>query len=207
MSLRMLESGGYLGTEDATLRGTEGADASAVVVYEDDFNRADSSNMGAPWVNFEGYISISNNKATQPDTNLHTSYYDRPFAADQWSEADVVWDTGGAMSCLCVRFNGANGDLYYTWRNSLNFAIYKRQGWSWSQVGSDGPAVTLGVQMKVRLEAEGTTIRMYVDGALVITADDPSGMTDGQAGLLASNGMGATYDNWRGGNLPFPGPA
>jgi hypothetical protein len=166
-------------------------------LYTDNFNRSNGA-LGSPWVVFDGGLLVSSNHCGTPDAGLHTSRYNQTFNADQWTEADLT-GVGAGILGPCVRFT-SGGDFYYTWVNGANISIFKRVSGTYTQVGSNGPAWTASA--KYRLEAQGTTIRLYVAGTLVITATDSS-IASGQPGLLGANSTSVTADNFRCGDLPY----
>lgn len=61
--------------------------------------------------------------------------------------------------------------------------ILKRSGGAWVQIGSEGATEYADGWHTLRLEAEGTEIRGYVDGNLEVTGTD-SEYTDGTAGIV-----------------------
>lgn len=167
-------------------------------LYSDDFNRADGA-LGAPWVVIEGGLAIVGNHVTTTAGAPNTARYDHTFAADQWAEADVTTVDIGSLLPI-VRINGA--DLYYLWMGNVAgvLEIWKRVGGSYSKVGSSAACPT---SYKARLEAEGTTLRAYINGTLAITATDSS-IATGQPGMLGSDNSSAqTLDNWRSGDMPY----
>jgi hypothetical protein len=130
---------------------------------------------------------------------LDTAYYNQTFGPNQWAEADVVWTPGAGIDVPTVRNNG--GDLYDFWFDGTNHVqINKRIGGSYSTVGTS--TTVAPTTFKARLEAQGTTLRAYVDGTLVLTTTDSS-IASGQPGLLGANGTGGSADNWNGGDLPY----
>ena len=93
------------------------------------------------------------------------------------------------------------GDFYYFWiQTGTPVGIFRRVSNAYTQVGGNGASVPTG-PFKCRMEAQGTTLRMYIDGALWLTVTDPGGIATGQPGILG-NGPGV-LDNFRAGDLPY----
>lgn len=205
---RLLQSGFERASESkAAARVVEGYVASGTV-YSDDFNRGDGL-LVTPWVNIDGSHSIVSSKVAVGPASPNNSYYNQTFAADQWAECDLNNNLDGAGVIFPIVRCGtaANADLYYYWvgsPGSRQFQINKRVGGSYSTVASAGGPMPTG-QFKARLEVEGTTVRAYADGVLVVTATDAT-IATGRPGMLSANGTGGTLDNWRCGDLPYVAP-
>ena len=178
------------------------------VVYSDDFNRADGA-LGASWATFDGNpLAIVSNKVVTSATGNRAATWETTLANDQWAEGDVVTTTPTENQCIApsVRMQGTNSGLYYVWLNPTNgnVELWRRIGaGSYGQLGS---GVSVGVtSAKLRIEAEGTTIRAYSDGVLRITQTDAN-MTNGKAGMWAYSTTTTpmpTLDNFRCGELPY----
>jgi Fibronectin type III domain len=168
-------------------------------IYTDNFNRANGA-LTTPWVGVDNNHSIVSNQVAVGPANPTVSRYNDTIGADQWVEGDLAgWTPGGGVIYPAIRVN--SGDFYYAWNEGNNVAVYKRVGGSYSKIGSTSPT-TYSSSCKVRLEAQGTTVRCYVDGALAVTATDAS-IATGQPGILSANGAGTTFDNFRAGELPW----
>lgn len=181
--------------------------APAAALYADDFNRANAA-LTTPWMHIDGSHSIVSNKVAVGPASPNNSYYDATFSADQWAEADLdnEQDGAGVIFPIVRCGTGANADLYYYWvgpPGSRQFQINKRLGGVYSTVASAGGPMPTG-PFKARLEVQGTTLRGYADGVLVVTGTDATVAT-GRPGMLSANGTGGTLDNWRCGDLPYPG--
>ena len=164
-----------------------------MAVYADDFNRADAA-LTTPWVNLEGVHSVSGNKVVVGTISPSISYYNQTFTADQWAEADIVYVAGnGSTVSVAVRVNGS--DLYYLWINgSAHVTISKRVSGSYSDAGT--AAATVAQSFKARLEVQGTTLRAYADGVLVLTVTDAA-ISTGLTGIISATAGAANLDNYR----------
>lgn len=195
---RLTEASGSFDLEAGASRVLESYGAVAPTIYSDAFNRANGA-LGTPWVTVEGALAITSNACAAPGgAGPHTSLYNQTFSADQWADGDAAgFGPGGTATCPAVRINGT--DLYYAWMgNNVNTVeITKRVSGSYTTISANAPCTPTS---KVRLEAQGTTIRCYVNGTLALTATDSS-IATGQPGILGN--AGGTLDNWRGGALPF----
>jgi hypothetical protein len=177
------------------------------VLFSDDFNRANAGSLGTPWVIVEMTINIVSNKAAVATSGgAHVALYDQTFSNDQWAEGDMTFSAAAYNSLgPAVRVGPATGDpFYYAWWNigAAALELWTRTNSStYTQVGS-GVATPAGTY-KVRVEVEGTTVRMYRDGALVLTATNTVATT-GKPGLVGDQGgPQPTLDNFRCGDLPY----
>jgi hypothetical protein len=181
----------------------------APVVYSDDFNRANGA-LGTPWVSVDDAPAVAGNKASGVVTsNVHSAYYNQTFSNDQWAEGDMSFTLGSVHNSLgpAVRLDAASGGYayYVWWLQSTNvLQVYRRSPTNvYAQIGGDTPTTA---PCKVRLEVEGTAIRLFKDDVQVMSTTDAV-ITGGKPGLLGSNGGPLpTLDNWRGGDLPYTPP-
>jgi Fibronectin type III domain len=172
---------------------------SGAALFTDNFNRANGA-LTTPWVGVDSNHSIVSNQVVVGPANPTVSRYDQTLNADQWVEGSLAgWTSGGGVIYPAIRVN--SGNFYYAWNEGNNVAIYKRVSGSYSKVGSTSPSV-YSSSCKVRLEAQGTTLRCYVDDVLAVTATDSS-IATGVPGILSANGSGTTFDNFRCGDLPW----
>ncbi|HEX2211781.1 MAG TPA: S8 family peptidase [Longimicrobium sp.] len=103
------------------------------------------------------------------------------------AETDQASDGG-----LVLRFQ-SSGNYYLmairddSWYGHANVEIYRASGGSFTRIaGPVNLAWTRGVKKTARFEASGSTLRAYLDGALVLTATDAT---------YASGGLGVRHDN------------
>jgi len=178
--------------------------AAGGALYTDDFNRANGA-LTSPWVGMEGTHSISGNKVGGGTLDPTISYYNQTFSADQWVEFDVIAFDSSAIVTPCIRVNSATGDFYYLWRSfggSDYISIAKRAGGSYSTFSLTSVLAPSIPNFKCRMEAEGTTLRIYIDGALIHTVTDSS-IATGRPGMLGFATVTGGLDNFRCGDLPY----
>jgi hypothetical protein len=171
--------------------------------YADDFNRSDAT-LTTPWLVIDGTMMAITGNTIHGSGGLDVIRYDQTHPADQWAEADVSWVSNASTIVPICRINGTGSaaNFYYLWQGAASqIAIVKRVGGTYTTIA--GP-VACPLSFKARIEAEGTTIRAYVNGVVTLTVTD-SGVSTGYPGVLAAPGTGSTLDNFRSGGLPFPG--
>jgi hypothetical protein len=184
------------------------ATPTSAVVYSDGFNRANNSTLGSPWVTVDAAIPLANNKATASTAGGSSMKYNQTFSNDQWAEADMVCVPGSAGNSLgpAVRLGAAGGGAYFANydASTQNIDVYRRDGsGNYAEAVANYSTTGLAGTFKCRVEAQGTTIRMYINDVLRGTGTD-STVASGQPGLWgAQYGATATADNFRCGNLPY----
>lgn len=166
-----------------------------MTAVSDDFNRADSSNLGAAWTEVVGDWAIVSNKVQCNDDDGGTGYYARyetdvgssdMFAqavttatqADSASSAGVALRMRAAANTSYQLTPRHAGDTMGIWR--IVAGAESQQTW---QTGSQTLSTPIASGDTVRLEAVGPLLRAKVQGALVGLCVDAT-ITDGQRGGL-----------------------
>jgi hypothetical protein len=173
--------------------------------YIDHFDRANGS-LGSNWVTASGgtglkIIFTSKATATTGSTTC-LSYYNASVANAQWSEVTVGTTPGSSASSVgpALRMTDSS-NFYYAWIPLGVFEIWKCVGGSFSSVHTGNTTSVVATDV-IRFEAEGTALRLYRNGGLVISTTDSS-LTSGNIGLHSYTNDEATCgaDVWRGGVL------
>ncbi len=94
---------------------------------------------------------------------------------------------------LAVRYTGPDNYYYVTLRSSNVVQIRRMVNGTFAPVASAPQTFTLNRAYRLRLEAVGTWLRVYVDGKLVLEHQDTA-LSHGQAVLLTSRAS-ADFDN------------
>lgn len=135
-------------------------------------------------------------------------YSGASFADDQFAEAEVsVISTGFSSNGVTVRASTTNGGTFYGLRingSSGDVAITKRASFSGpadiaASAGGIVPTSGFTFTHTLRLEAEGTTLRGYLDDVEVVSTTDAT-ITSGAPGIQMTDGDGH-IDNWEGNDL------
>lgn len=169
-------------------------------IFTDDFNRADGE-LGSNWTNRiyssvilsnevkhinQGAYCLSYTVATAPSADMYAEV-DLTYLA-QW-EASVTVRNGGApdtRSCYIFGYNGID-----------NCSLVKIVGSTRTTLATY--SATLTAPARLRIEAQGSDIRGYVNGVLRASATDTS-LTAGRRGGLRGLGQGR-YDNFEFGSI------
>lgn len=187
--------------------------ANAAVLFQDDFNDG-NANGWTPQSGYDDWSVVSEGG--------NYVYYSSSTNEARTSAGSQSWTDYSVEARVKVEnFNGSNrayvagrykdGNNYYaaslTGGNKLE--LRKKVGGSTSNLASKSYTVTPGVWYTVKLEMSGSTIRMYVNGNLELSATDSS-LASGGIGLVAYKTV-TKYDNIivesGGGTPPTPPPA
>jgi len=116
---------------------------------------------------------------------------------DQAIEADVRPTTVRCNDCwvgLATRYVNDQNYYYVTLRNSGTVQLKRMSNGAFTTLASAAAVVQLNRTYRLRLESIGTSHRVYLNGALVLTAEDTAAQVAGSAALVMY-GAAADYDN------------
>ena len=127
-----------------------------------------------------------------------TSIWGNPARANQAVEADIkptafATVTGDKWFGLIARYTGANNHYYVTLRNNNTLLLRRMVNGVFTTLATVPLTVTLNRSYRVRLEAIGTRLRVFIDGNLAAEASD-SALKQGQAGVVTFRTR-ADFDN------------
>lgn len=173
---------------------------SAPTAWGDNFNRA-NGNLGAAWTHSTWVVA--SNQATKSSGNDYATFLQDVGSADMWVEADVTPNAGFGVINLRHPSGTDQATAYLGfWDPAGHFTIGKSLSGAYQDVNNPGGTTDVPTApFKLRLEAQGTTLRLYVNGTLKMSGTDTSITTGRWAGLNA--GTGPTFDNFRCGPLPY----
>lgn len=176
----------------------------------DDFNRA-NANLGLQWEDSGGGTSgwsVSSNKAVKVSGDDFAFNVTDLGSADMFVEADIADHTTGFIVLDVRATRGGGATCYMGFANPANhtYTIGKVVGGSYTDVGT--PSGTSSTAVHLRLEVQGSTLRLYDFGVLKRTETDSSITTGHWAGMNAGTDAGTNaVDNWQAGLLVSGGPA
>lgn len=168
----------------------------------DDFNRADGG-LGSNWTVTSGAFEIVSNQVKADDgaNECFAVWNADEFPDDHYSEITIVSrgdddyiGLGVRMSLVAetaavVGFTGSSRH-FHVWVNG-------------SRVVNSIPNANPGAGDRLRLEAEGTTVRVLVNGDVTDTFNNPTGLqSSGGAGIRGfRTGGNSVGDDWEGGAI------
>jgi len=116
---------------------------------------------------------------------------------DQAIEADIrptQFSGNDRWVGLITRYQDAQNFWYVTLRSSGSVALRRIRGGTVTELARAPLAVAVNRSYRVRLETVGTEQRVYVDGKLLLEADDGTSIQSGSAGLAMYRAR-ADFDN------------
>jgi len=187
----------------------------------DDFNRADTTTLGLNWTNRKGgdtSYGISTNRASI-GLNQDTASFSNVsvFGSDQYSQVALSGlsgtnnETGLGVCVRCDTTNLGGGapyiNYYYAVVNTAganNVTVAKFVADTYTQLGQRTQAWTDGDILK--LEAQGSTIRVYRNGTQLGASFTDSTIAVGQPELAHGASFATGFiDNWEGGDIAVGG--
>ncbi|KQO18388.1 pectate lyase family protein [Paenibacillus sp. Leaf72] len=171
--------------------------AKAAALMEDTFD-AGAGN----WTPSSGSWSVVNEKGNKAYFQSGTSEGRAVAGSQSWSDYSVEADVqavdfnGSTRIYVAGRYIDGNNFYAASLYNSNGGALEIRKkvnGSTTTLASKAGYALETGVWYKVKLEMSGTTINMYVDGKLELSAADTS-LAAGAAGLVTFKSI-AKFDN------------
>lgn len=154
------------------------------VVFTDNFNRADGS-LGSNWTDVTA-LAISSNKVTGSTGSacLGVTVPALPTAAG-YAQLTITTGGGGSSSQgVMIRMPGGTTQTGYLWRYSGSGAtqLFVVSASTYTAIGSPYSA-TLTAPFTLRIEAQGSTIRGYVDGVQRQSTTDATNSSGTHAGV------------------------
>jgi hypothetical protein len=180
------------------------------VLATDNFNRADSTDLGASWdvVPGESNCQIVANAVRAGvggGADCSESYNGVTWPNDQYSQIVIVSLSDRFVGPV-VRASTSANTLYLVECATTNIYLYKVVSASGTLLVNYSGTVSVGDI--IRLEAQGTTLRVFQNGTQRISTTDTS-IASGRAGihinLPGSQFDTAVLDNWEGGDFSTGG--
>jgi len=169
-----------------------------MTTFADDFNRADSSNLGAGWVEVSGDWSIVSNQLSPGNAGGTILLRAATDAAtdDNFAQATIAATAAASQGVAC-RTN-ANLSTGYLWRNN---------GTSWDlfTLGTFVLLATYAVAAApgdvARVQAVGSTIKAFVNGVERASVTDTTYTTGKSSGIRADSTNALRFDNFSSGDV------
>lgn len=179
-----------------------------MALFTDNFNRADTaSDLGANWTDCVGVgLGISSNAASHATATASRGDFvtGTTQTDNQYAQGTIQGVGAGHYFSILLRGAGADGT-----RNCYQISVGGTNELYISEVTNGTSAdlttgtFTLANGMVLRAEAEGTTLRLLLDGTQRLTTTDAT-LTTGKTGIEIYNDNGAagvTFDNFEAGDI------
>ena len=164
-----------------------------MATYTDDFNRADSTNIGN-WTEVTDNWSIVSNQLAPGISSTGVVVYASPLDTND-HYAEITLSNASASSMGVFARSDVSGNNFYLWRNDgSEWTLFYNIGGNFTSIGSYTAA---GVNGDIaRIQCVGTTIKGFVNGVERVSVTDaqiPSGL---YTGLRSAASSTARYDNF-----------
>lgn len=173
-------------------------------IASDSFTGTNGDSLSANWTVVQGAWQIQSNAAT-PNTggaSAAATWNANTFNNDQYAQCTNLAATGsGNFAGVSVRGSTAAFTMTsIVWDNTDAYVSTWVAG---SQTVVAGPIAAPTVGQVVRIEAEGTALRIYYDGVLGSRSYTPANMqSSGRPGIDGYNNSNTVrIDDWSAGNL------
>lgn len=166
-----------------------------MAAFTDDFNRADSTNLGAGWVEVSGDWSIVSNQLS-PGAAGGTIILRAAGAMDgndHSAQVTIAATTAASQGVWCR--GNSNISQGYLWRNDGTFwNLFSVIGGSFSSIGSYAAAAAPGDVAKI--QAVGSTIKGYVNGIERVSVTDTGVAAGTSVGIRSESSGSIKFDNF-----------
>lgn len=171
-----------------------------MATFTDDFNRPDSTNLGAGWVEVSGDWSIIGGQLA-PDTSSGNTILraTTPMdSSDHYAQVAIAATTAASQGVWCRGDSTLNSG--YLWRtNGSSWDLFSVVGGSFTAIGTYTAAVTAGDVAKI--QAVGSTIKGFVNGIERVSVANTDVTTGVNVGLRIMALPGLRYDNFAAGDI------
>lgn len=168
--------------------------------FSDDFNRADSSNLGANWVEVSGDWSIVSNQLS-PGSAGGTILLRAATAMatnNNYAQATIAATTAASHGVWCR--GNSNLTSGYLWRNDgTSWDLFSVVGGSFTNIGTFAGAAAPGDVAKV--QADGSTIKGFVNGVERVSVTDANVTTGTSVGIRSESSGSIRFDDFTGADV------
>lgn len=171
-----------------------------MATFTDDFNRADSTNLGANWVEVSGDWSIVSNQLS-PGAAGGTIILRAAGAMstnDNSAQVTIAATTTASQGVWCR--GNSNITQGYLWRNNgTSWDLFSVVGGSFTVIGTYTAAAIPGDVAKV--QAVGTTIKGFVNGVQRVSVTDTAVTTGTSVGIRSDSAGALRFDDFTGADV------
>lgn len=161
--------------------------------YTDDFNRADSTNIGN-WTEVADNWSIISQQLAPGTTATGLAIYASPLSTNDHYAEIVLSNASGSSMGVFAR-SDVTGNNFYLWRNDgTTWNLFYNIGGNFTSIGSYAAAAANGDV--ARIQCVGSTIKGFVNGVERVSVTDTQIPTGLYGGVRSSASSTARYDNF-----------
>lgn len=162
------------------------SDSQMSIVFSDNFNRADNSDIGATWTELTNDVQIKDNHlsnvtGTSGQTIIaHTT--DTISVADYTVEADLRTANANMVPAVLARLVDSTHYYFARIEGGGNVSLFLQNGGA-TQLATTEQGTTVNTTYRLKLSVRGSTLKVYLNNALVITTTDGTLTEAGKAGI------------------------
>jgi len=172
-----------------------------MAVYQDDFNRSNSTGLGANWTDILNGFNVNTNVAKPRVADLNcTQYSAGSLGNNQYCKAVLGGYTGQSDVYIgvCCRLDASgNGYALFVSSNEAGFRISRLNAGANDDIAT--AAFTFVDGDVIELRVSGTTLSVYFNGTLYNSYTD-STYSSGKAGVFSYLANGS-LDSWEAGDI------
>ncbi|MEV4424053.1 hypothetical protein AB0K23_01490 [Streptomyces sp. NPDC049602] len=166
-----------------------------MATFTDDFNRADSADLGAGWVQVSGFWAIASSQLS-PGSDGGTIILRAagPMdSSDHSAQVTIAATTAASHGVWCRGNSGiSNG---YLWRNDgSSWDLFSVVSGTFNVIGSYAAAAAPGDVAK--LQVVGSTIKGFVNGVQRVSVTDTSVASGTSVGLRSTSSAAIRFDDF-----------
>ncbi|WP_030319615.1 hypothetical protein [Streptomyces flavochromogenes] len=168
--------------------------------FTDDFNRPDSTDLGAGWVQVSGFWSIASNQLS-PGSDGGTIILRAagPMDSSDHSAQVTIAATTAASHGVWCRGN-SNISSGYLWRNDgSEWTLFSVVSGTFTSIGSYAAAAAPGDVAKV--QAVGSTIKGFVNGVERVSVVNSAVVSGTSVGLRSTSSAAIRFDDFAAGDV------
>lgn len=163
--------------------------------FSDDFNRANSTDLGAGWVEVSGDWSIVSNQLSPGAAGgtIILRAAGTMASNDHYAQATIAATTTASQGVWCR--GNSNISQGYLWRNNgTSWDLFSVVGGSFTVIGTYTAASAPGDVAKV--QAAGSTIKGYVNGIERVSVVNTAVTTGTSVGIRSDSAGALRYDDF-----------
>jgi hypothetical protein len=171
-----------------------------VTTFADDFNRANSTDLGAGWVEVSGDWSIVSNQLSPGSAGGTIILRAATAMATSDHYAQVTIAATAAVSQGVWARGNSNISQGYLWRNNgTSWDLFSVVGGSFVVIGTYTAAAAPGDVAKIQVV--GSAIKGYVNGVLRVSVTDTAVTTGTSVGIRSESSGSVKYDDFFAGDI------
>lgn len=171
-----------------------------MTTFTDDFNRSDSTNLGANWVEVTGDWSIVSNQLSSGSAGgtIILRAAGAMATSDNFAQITIAATAAVSHGVWCRGSTSLSSG--YLWRNDgTSWNLFSVVGGSFTSIGSYAAAAVAGDVAKV--QAVGSTIKGFVNGVQRVSVTDTNVATGTSVGIRAESTNALRFDDFTGADV------